>query len=107
MLKVVFLFKKSEPCELFLVTIRNDSVEAYFIFLIVCNMDSLNIHKGKCNLCNTPGVELTQHHVVEYLDEDGKTLIVDICKNCHNTHEKYRNFLKNACGIDIDRRKNP
>jgi len=26
-----------------------------------------------------------------------------MCGECHDQQEKYKNYLKNVCGIDIDR----
>jgi len=65
----------------------------------------MSVRIGECRLCGTQKVELTEHHVVEYLDENGRTPKVVICKSCHDLHEKYKNYLKNNCGIDINRKK--
>ena len=64
------------------------------------------IHVGKCGICNSPGVELTEHHVVEYLDKEGRTPKIDLCRDCHDAHERYRNYLRDECDINIDQRKN-
>jgi len=63
----------------------------------------MSVRIGECRLCKTQKVELTEHHVVEYLDKEGKTLKIMMCLACHETHEKYKNYLKDVCGIDIDR----
>lgn len=67
----------------------------------------MSVRIGKCGLCGSQGVELTEHHVVEYVDEKGRTPKIVICRNCHDTHEKYRNYLKNNCKIDISRKSKP
>jgi len=64
---------------------------------------------GICPMCQTKGVTLTEHHVVEapkekYLD-NGKPPSIDLCPKCHVNHEKYRNYLRDICDIEIDRRK--
>ncbi|GKS67759.1 hypothetical protein YTPLAS73_13060 [Nitrosarchaeum sp.] len=59
---------------------------------------------GKCGICKTDKIELTNHHVVEFLDKDGKTPKIQMCRKCHDQQEKYKNYLKNVCGIDIDRK---
>ena len=64
----------------------------------------MSLRIGECRLCKTQKVELTEHHVVEYLDKEGKTLKIMICLVCHETHEKYKNYLKDVCGVDIDRK---
>jgi hypothetical protein len=60
---------------------------------------------GACPVCQTQKITLTKHHVVEAPDENGKAYTINLCKSCHDTHEKYRNYLKNVCGIDIDKTK--
>jgi len=47
--------------------------------------------------------EVEEHHVVEYLDSENRTPKIDMCGECHDQQEKYKNYLKNVCGIDIDR----
>jgi hypothetical protein len=37
----------------------------------------------------------------EHLDESEK--IIGLCHECHLKHERYRNYLKDECGINIDR----
>ena len=64
----------------------------------------MSVRIGECRLCKTQKVELKEHHVVEYLDKEGKTPKIMICEDCHLKHEKYKNYLKNVCGIDIDRK---
>jgi len=57
-------------------------------------------------MCQQKGVELTEHHVVEAPDENGKAHSIDLCPDCHKKHERYRNYLKDICYIDIDKTKN-
>jgi len=57
-------------------------------------------------MCQQKGVELTEHHVVEAPDENGKAHSIDLCSDCHGKHEKYRNYLRDICNIDIDKTKN-
>ena len=64
----------------------------------------MSVNVGKCGICGTPKIEFTKHHVVEYEDIQGRTPKIDICKKCHDQQEKYRNYLKNFCGIDIVRK---
>ncbi len=33
----------------------------------------MSVRIGECRLCKTQKVELKEHHVVEYLDKEGKT----------------------------------
>ena len=54
----------------------------------------MSVRIGLCGLCKTQKVELKQHHVVEYLDREGKTPKIMICESCHQKHEKYKNYLK-------------
>ncbi len=61
----------------------------------------MSVNVGKCGICGTPKIEYTKHHVVEYEDSQGRTPKIDICKKCHDQQEKYRNYLKNVCDIDI------
>ena len=63
------------------------------------------MHVGECPMCQKKGVELTEHHVVESPDENGKAPSIDLCNDCHDKHEKYRNYLRDICHIDIDRTK--
>jgi hypothetical protein len=60
---------------------------------------------GSCPMCQKKGVRLTEHHVVEAPDEDGKAPSIDLCEDCHKMHEKYRNYLRDECHINIDRTK--
>ena len=64
----------------------------------------MSVNVGKCGICGTPKIEFTKHHVVEYEDIQGRTPKIDICKKCHDQQEKYRNYLKNVCDIDIVRK---
>lgn len=59
---------------------------------------------GECGICRKQKTELEEHHVVEYLDSEKRTPKIYICKECHGQQEKYKNYLKNVCGIDIDRK---
>ena len=59
---------------------------------------------GSCGICKKQKTELEEHHVVEYLDEQGRTPKIYICYECHHNHEIYKNYLKDVVGIDIDRR---
>jgi len=54
-------------------------------------------------MCRQPQMSLTEHHVVESPDESGKPPRIHLCENCHKLHERYRNYLRDKCGIDIDR----
>ena len=58
---------------------------------------------GKCPMCQTKQVELETHHVVESPDESGKARTIGLCHECHLKHERYRNYLRDECGINIDR----
>lgn len=60
---------------------------------------------GSCPMCQKKGVKLTEHHVVEAPDENGKPPSIDLCEECHKRHEKYRNYLRDVCHINIDRTK--
>ena len=64
---------------------------------------------GKCPMCQTKGVKLTEHHIVEapkkYYSASGKPPSIDLCSDCHTKHEKYRNYLRDISHIEIDRRK--
>jgi len=64
----------------------------------------MSVNLGKCGVCGTPKIELTKHHVVEYLDHENRTPKIDMCGKCHIQQERYKNYLKNVCGIDIDRK---
>jgi len=66
----------------------------------------ISVRVGPCGVCGTQKIELTEHHVIEYLDKESRIPKIYICGNCHLQQEKYKNYLKNVCGIDIDR-KNP
>ena len=59
---------------------------------------------GECGICKTQKTELEEHHVVEFLDTEKRTPKIYICSVCHGQQEKYKNYLKNVCGIDIDRK---
>ncbi len=61
------------------------------------------MHKGECPMCKAKGVELQEHHIVEAPDESGKPPSIDLCKECHKKHERYRNYLRDICHINIDR----
>jgi len=64
------------------------------------------MHIGECPMCKTKGSKLTEHHVVEApLDDTGKPHSIDLCPDCHEKHEKYRNYLRDMCHIEIDRTK--
>jgi len=58
---------------------------------------------GKCPMCGTKPIELTEHHVVEAPDESGKIHSVPLCNACHVKHERYRNYLRDECGINLDK----
>ena len=58
---------------------------------------------GSCPMCKTKQIELTEHHVVEASDESGKVHSILLCSDCHLKHERYRNYLRDECGIDIDK----
>jgi len=60
---------------------------------------------GSCGICGKQKTELEEHHVVEYLDSKKRTPKIYICGKCHGQQEKYKNYLKNVCGIDIKRKK--
>ena len=60
---------------------------------------------GSCGICGKQKTELEEHHVVEYLDNKKRTPKIYICEICHDQQEKYKNYLKNVCGIDIKRKK--
>ena len=64
----------------------------------------MSVRVGKCGICNTQKTELEEHHVVEYRDSEDRTPKIDICKVCHDQQEKYKNYLKNVCGYDINRK---
>ena len=64
----------------------------------------MSVKLGKCGICGTSETELTEHHVVEYLDNENRTPKIAICGKCHDQQEKYKNYLKNVCGIDINRK---
>ena len=58
---------------------------------------------GECPLCKNKKVQITEHHVVEAADESGKAPSIGLCYDCHVQQEKYRNYLKDVCGIYIDK----
>ena len=58
---------------------------------------------GECPLCKTKKVQITEHHVVEAADESGKEPSIGLCNECHVQQERYRNYLKDVCGINIDK----
>ena len=60
---------------------------------------------GACGICGKQKTELKEHHVVEYLDSKKRTPKIYICGKCHDQQEKYKNYLKNVCGIDIKLKK--
>ena len=64
----------------------------------------MSFRTGACGICNAKGTELEEHHVVEYLDDKRGTPKVFICSKCHLQQERYKNYLRDDCGIDIDRR---
>lgn len=57
-------------------------------------------------MCQKKGAVLTEHHVVEAPNENGKAPSIDLCEECHMLHERYRNYLRDECQINIDRTKN-
>ena len=64
----------------------------------------MSVRGGACGICGKQKTELKEHHVVEYLDEQDRTPKIYICEECHLQQEKYKNYLKNVCGYDIDRK---
>jgi hypothetical protein len=66
----------------------------------------MSVRAGACGICGKQQTELEEHHVVEYLDEQGRTPKIYICPECHAQQEKYKNYLKNVCGYDLDRKNN-
>ena len=64
----------------------------------------MSVRMGECGICKTQKTELEEHHVVEFLDDEKRTPKIYICGACHGQQEKYKNYLKNVCGIDIDRK---
>ena len=66
----------------------------------------MSVRAGACGICGKQKTELEEHHVVEYLDSKKRTPKIYICKKCHDQQEKYKNYLKNVCGINIKRKKN-
>ena len=44
----------------------------------------MSVSLGKCGICKTPEVELTKHHVVEYLDEQGEANTAQIYEHINN-----------------------
>jgi hypothetical protein len=65
----------------------------------------VSVRLGSCGICGKQKTELEEHHVVEYLDSKNRTPKIYICGKCHGQQEKYKNYLKNVCGIDIKRKK--
>jgi len=66
----------------------------------------MSVRVGACGICNKQKTELVEHHVVECRDSEDRTPKIYICGECHDQQEKYRNYLKNDCGIDLDRKIN-
>jgi len=64
----------------------------------------MSVRMGECGICGKQKAELEEHHVVEYLDAEERTPKIYICGVCHGQQEKYKNYLKNVCGIDINRK---
>ena len=64
----------------------------------------MSVRMGSCGICKKQKTELEEHHVVEYLDEQGRTPKIYICVECHHNHENYKNYLKDVVGIDIVRK---
>ena len=64
----------------------------------------MSVRVGACGICKKQKTKLTTHHVVEYRDSEDETPKIDICKACHDQQEKYKNYLKNVCGYDINRK---
>ena len=58
---------------------------------------------GECPLCKIKKIQITEHHVVEAADESGKGPSIGLCNACHVQQERYRNYLKDVCGINIDK----
>lgn len=56
-------------------------------------------------MCQRQKLNLTEHHVVEAPDESGEVTRIFLCNECHVLHERYRNYLKDICGVDIDNAK--
>jgi len=56
-------------------------------------------------MCQNTGVDLQDHYVVEDPDEKGQPHVIGLCSDCHDKHEKYRNYLRDMCNIKIDRTK--
>ena len=59
---------------------------------------------GVCAMCKAKGSALTEHHVWEAPLKDGRVQTLDICDNCHQSHNLYINALRDN-NIVIDRRK--
>ena len=64
----------------------------------------MSVRVGGCGICGKQKTEREEHHVVEYLDSENRTPKIYICGECHDQQEKYKNYLKNVAGIDIDRK---
>lgn len=63
---------------------------------------------GKCGICGYNKKPLEEHHVVEApleMYNENKPPSTPICAECHLQHEKYRNYLRDECGIEIDTKK--
>ena len=65
----------------------------------------MSVRMGSCGICGKQKTELEEHHVVEYLDSKKRTPKIYTCGKCHDQQEKYKNYLKNVCGINIKRKK--
>jgi len=66
----------------------------------------MSVKIGGCGVWGKQQTELEENHVVEYRDDQGRTPKIDICPECHAQQEKYKNYLKNVCGIDLDGKNN-
>lgn len=63
---------------------------------------------GKCGICGGVGKILQEHHIVEAPLEkytDDRPPSTYICEECHIQHERYRNYLRDMCEIEIDTKK--
>lgn len=68
---------------------------------------SCAMHVGECPICNEKGAKLTDHHVVEAPPSKDGVPKISLCESCHVMHEKYRNYLRDICHIEIDRTRRP
>ena len=57
----------------------------------------------KRHLCGTNKNQIIKHYVVKAADELGKVSRIGLCSSCYVQQEKYRNYLRNVCGNDIDK----